>query len=187
MVQRTQKAILQTFRQMLEEMPFDKITVSALVRRSEISPNTFYYHYQDIYALLDAFLREELNQYAVDEVRPGSWKTATTAFLYDCRAHAKIIYHISGSLSRERLEQYVFSQTNDAFYRQICLSTAGFDVPEAQLRATADFLRYAFVGFFLKFLWNKMSDDIDRSVDDLGALFHGVVAQMCSAYPCRTL
>ena len=40
----TQKAILRTFQQMLEEMPFDKITVSALVRRCEISSNTYSSH-----------------------------------------------------------------------------------------------------------------------------------------------
>ena len=57
----TQKAILQTFQQMLEEMPFDKITVSAIVSRCEISSNTFYYHYRDIYDLLDAWLSEQEN------------------------------------------------------------------------------------------------------------------------------
>ncbi len=57
MAQYTQKAILSTFQQMLEEMPFDKITVSALVRRCEISSNTFYYHYSDIYDLLDVAAR----------------------------------------------------------------------------------------------------------------------------------
>ena len=49
----TKKLIMTTFQEMLAEMPFDKITVSALVKRAEGSPNTFYYHYQDIYALLD--------------------------------------------------------------------------------------------------------------------------------------
>ena len=48
MAQYTQKALLSTFQQMLEEMPFEKITVSALVRRCELSSNTFYYHYSDI-------------------------------------------------------------------------------------------------------------------------------------------
>ena len=43
----THKAILQTFEEMLTEMPFEKITVSALVTRCEISSNTFYYHFQD--------------------------------------------------------------------------------------------------------------------------------------------
>lgn len=35
--------------------------------------------------------------------------------------------------------------------------------------------RYAFLGFFLKFLWNRMDDDIDKSVDSLGELFAGFV------------
>ena len=48
MAQYTQKAIVSTFQHMLEEMPFEKITVSALVRRCEISSNTFYYHYREI-------------------------------------------------------------------------------------------------------------------------------------------
>lgn len=33
MAQYTRKAILQTFQEMLERMPFDKITISALVAR----------------------------------------------------------------------------------------------------------------------------------------------------------
>ena len=45
MMQFTEKAIRQTFQDMLTEMPFDKITVTELVKRCEISPNTFYYHY----------------------------------------------------------------------------------------------------------------------------------------------
>ena len=56
MAQYTQKAILRTFQDMLEKMPFDKITVSAIVSNCEISPNTFYYHYRDIYDLLDTWL-----------------------------------------------------------------------------------------------------------------------------------
>ena len=35
--------------------------------------------------------------------------------------------------------------------------------------------RYAFLGFFLKFLWNRMDDDIDKSVDSLWELFTGFV------------
>ena len=31
--------------------------------------------------------------------------------------------------------------------------------------------RYAFLGFVLKFFWNGMDDDIDKSVDSRGELF----------------
>ena len=56
----TEKLIMQTFGEMLDEMPFDKITVSALTRRSDISHNTFYYHYSDIYDLLEVWIRREI-------------------------------------------------------------------------------------------------------------------------------
>lgn len=36
----TKKRIMTTFQAMLEELPFDKITVAALVKRARISPNT---------------------------------------------------------------------------------------------------------------------------------------------------
>ena len=47
MQQFTENAIMEHFEQMLREMPFDKITVTALARHCEISPNTFYYHFSD--------------------------------------------------------------------------------------------------------------------------------------------
>ena len=59
----TKKLIMSTFQEMLEELPFDKITVAALVKRAGISPNTFYYHYQDIYALLDVWFRERAESF----------------------------------------------------------------------------------------------------------------------------
>jgi AcrR family transcriptional regulator len=58
----TQKAIWASFEEMLVEMPFDKITVSALVKRCEVSSNTFYYHYQDIFAELDTLFNAKLGK-----------------------------------------------------------------------------------------------------------------------------
>ena len=80
----TKKLIMTTFQTMLEEMPFDKITVVALVKRAGISPNTFYYHYQDIYALLDAWFRERV-EYFVPQDSSVEWKSATKTMLRQCK------------------------------------------------------------------------------------------------------
>lgn len=56
MANHTKRIIMQTFEEMLDEMPFGKITVSALVERCDISSNTFYYHFKDIYDLLEVWL-----------------------------------------------------------------------------------------------------------------------------------
>ena len=171
----TKRAIMRTFQQMLEEIPFDKITVSALVRRCEISSNTFYYHYQDIYQLLDLWISNELSRFVPGEDSEFTdWKLATKALMRDCREHSRIIYHIFNSISRDRLERYVFTLTDDAFF-QVVRRIAGDQLAEETALEIAAFCRYAYIGFFMQFLWNRMQSDIDESVDRLGVLFDGFV------------
>ena len=97
----TQKAIMGAFGEMLEEMPFDKITVTALVKRCDISSNTFYYHYRDIYDLLDAWFHLELGRFTGEGT---DWHTSTKAVMRECQAHPAKIYHVFNALSRDRME-----------------------------------------------------------------------------------
>ncbi|GKT04309.1 TetR/AcrR family transcriptional regulator [Furfurilactobacillus sp. WILCCON 0119] len=50
---RTQKNIKQAFTELLEQKPFDKITVAEVAELADINRRTFYLHYEDIYALLE--------------------------------------------------------------------------------------------------------------------------------------
>ena len=91
--------------------------VSALVKRAEGSPNTFYYHYQDIYALLDDWFQKQVDA-LVPAGEPIEWKPVTKNILRECRAHSKTIYHVFDSLSRDRLdtlfENFLRSAVQDA-------------------------------------------------------------------------
>lgn len=55
----TEAAIQDAFLKLLSEQPFDKITVTQLVEECQITRRTFYYHYSDLYELLDTILRRE--------------------------------------------------------------------------------------------------------------------------------
>ena len=63
----TKEAISRSFETMLDKMPFDKITVSALVKECGINHNTFYYYYQDIYQLLNEWITQKLGKYAQND------------------------------------------------------------------------------------------------------------------------
>ena len=49
----TKQAIMDGFIELSKQMPIDKITVKKVTDYIGITRNTFYYHYQDIYALLE--------------------------------------------------------------------------------------------------------------------------------------
>ena len=57
----TRSVIKQSFLELLQKYPFPKVTVTAICKKAEITRATFYLHYMDIYALLDAILEEALH------------------------------------------------------------------------------------------------------------------------------
>lgn len=59
---RTKKVIIDVFWQLLEEKPYSKITVQNIVERCQISRNSFYYHFQDIPALVEYSIQEWTEQ-----------------------------------------------------------------------------------------------------------------------------
>ena len=60
----TKAAIMNSFMKLLSENPFDKITVKDIVDDCGINRNTFYYNFQDIYALVDEIMQNEINRIA---------------------------------------------------------------------------------------------------------------------------
>ena len=52
------KLISSTFVKLLSSKPFDKITIKDIVDTCEINRNTFYYHYSDIYGLLEEISKQ---------------------------------------------------------------------------------------------------------------------------------
>lgn len=72
----TEAAIQDAFLKLLSEQPFDKITVTQLVDECQITRRTFYYHYSDLYELLDTILRRETSAHSMNLRRPAVGKSA---------------------------------------------------------------------------------------------------------------
>ena len=182
MANSTKRIIMQTFEEMLEEMPFGKITVSALVARCEISSNTFYYHFKDIFDLLDAWLNKEKEQYQKEVEHIDNWAEGLKSVLHGIKQKSRQVYHIYDSLSRERLERYVFTSVESCFFDYVKERVVKTNVKEETLMRISNFYCYAVLGFFLKFLWEKMDGDIDSDVDELCRIFDGALEYiLCKA------
>lgn len=57
-IRRTRRILKETLIEMLNETPFEQITVTNICNRSEISRITFYTHYNDKYALMEDIFSE---------------------------------------------------------------------------------------------------------------------------------
>lgn len=59
---RSRRLINQAFLELLREKPFEKITVTDIVRRADINRSTFYAHYPDVRGLVEALMDQAVNQ-----------------------------------------------------------------------------------------------------------------------------
>lgn len=158
---------------LLVEMPFDKITVRDISERSGFSRNTFYYYYQDIYAMAEEIFDQEIEKAARKVRKHDSWQEAffdATAF---ATAHKRAILHIYDSSSRNLLETYYQKSILTAMLIYVRRQAEGLRVPEHKIMALARFYTAALTGLSAEWLANDMKGSLDPLIDDLGVLLDG--------------
>ena len=85
-----------------------------------------------------------------------------------CQRNEKLVGRILNYLSKEQVEEALFSpDEDDLFYKFINNAAADSNVTDQQKRDIADFCRYAVIGFFLRSVWNHSTSDVDTMINDL--------------------
>ena len=64
---------MQAFMDLLTRKPLDKITVKDIIEEADINRNTFYYYYENIPDLLDAYFAYELQKFSESTEKSDSF------------------------------------------------------------------------------------------------------------------
>lgn len=161
----TKKAIIQAFEEMLKEKSFGKITVSALVKRCGISSNTFYYHFNNIYDLLETWFEEKKDLFIASATPDDTWVSLLKQFLTALKNNPQIVYHISNDISREQIEFYVFVSVKKYFYETFEKLLPTDQLNKNLITGLAELSCYCFIGIVMDFIWGRMKGDIDTIVN----------------------
>lgn len=105
MTSRKRSAIMESLLKLLDERPLNRISVKDIVEDCGISRNTFYYHFEDMPALVEAVVLEEVDGIMRRYASISSMEECFDAAMQFCVGHRKAIYHIYNSANRDLLEQ----------------------------------------------------------------------------------
>lgn len=101
----TRTAIIRAFLQLLEERPLSKITVKDIVDVCGINRNTFYYHFEDIPALIEAISKEEFDQLVEKHARVDSMEDCLMIAVDEILHKRRIVLHLYNSNNRDLYER----------------------------------------------------------------------------------
>lgn len=105
----TRKAIKETFITLLEERPLSEITIKDIVETCGINRNSFYYHFQDLPALIEEIVKEEAEMIIEKYPSVTSIVQCFDALIEFASHRKRAIMHIYRSVNREVFERHLMT------------------------------------------------------------------------------
>lgn len=171
--QLTKRALEDSLKRLLLEKPLPKITVTDIAQDCGISRMTFYYHFQDIYDLVEWSCEEDAARALAGNKTADTWQTGLLNIFLAVRENRPLIMNVYRSVSRERVERFLQPATRDLVMGVIEEHAAGIRVRQAEKDFLADFFAHAFVGTMLDWIAGGMREDPEKIVARVAAIVDG--------------
>jgi len=177
MSQITKNAMARALMTLLEKKTLDKITVKEIANLSGVNRQTFYYHFQDIYSLLDWIFLTEAENIISTHQSIETWQQDFLAIFQYLQRNKPLILNTYRSIGRESLEQYLYKAVYGFIYDVVRKEAENKEVPQEDIEFFADFYKYAFVGIVLDWVRTGMKEPPEEIVARVAGLFRRIVGR----------
>ena len=170
----TQKAIRETFIELLEEKPLSQITVKMIVEKCGINRNSFYYHYQDIPALIEEMVMEEADRIIEEYPAIDSIETALKAMIDFAGKNRRAILHIYNSVNRDIFEQSLWKVCEYVVENYTDIVLDGKKIDKLDREVIERFYRCECFGVVIEWLNTGTGDDVHKQIERFCELYRGM-------------
>ena len=181
MTARTKRALKEALKRVLKEKSIFKITIKDITEECGVNRMTFYYHFQDIYELVEWSWRDDMGEVFQGIDTYDMWQGYSRVFeiLSDEREVIKNLYREN---HLEHIKQNMYTFTFDLMMELVEAKSVDMDISKEDKEFIAEFYKYAFVGIILDWVKEGMKKDPQQIVKQLNILMDGNVKRAVQAY-----
>ena len=176
MSQMTKRALVASLKELMAEKPLDKITVTDLTEHCGVNRMTFYYHFKDIYDLVEWSCQEDASRALAGKKTYETWQQGLLQIFQAVLDNKPFILNVYRSVSREQVENYLYRITYDLLEGVVEEKAQGMSVRQEDKELIATLYKYLFVGLMLDWIKGDMKGDPQVMVQKLELVIHGSVA-----------
>ena len=171
----TKAALEESLKRLLLKKPLDKITITDITTDCGISRMAFYYHFKDIYDLVEWSCVEDGTKALQGKKTSESWTEGLTQIFEAVLENKPFIMNVYRNVDRERIENYLFKLTYDLIVGVVEKKSKGLNITEEDKKFIADFYKYGFVGIMLEWIREGMKENIEDLVRMMDLTLHDTV------------
>lgn len=172
----TKKLIADGFKTVMEKKSFDKITISDITDQCGLNRQTFYYHFQDKYELLNWILHTEVLAPFTENLTIDNWNERLLQILRIVKENSRFYSNAFRTSHGDEFRQYLFNAVTKIIIDVIDRMTEGHEVSMEDKQFIAEFMSYGVSGSVTKWVRTGMKQSPEATVEYLQDIVNGFKA-----------
>jgi probable dihydroxyacetone kinase regulator len=169
----TKKAIAGSLKKLILQHPLNKLTIRHITDDCGINRQTFYYHFRDIYDLVEWIYTYDAAQAIGENKTYDTWQEGYRQIFHYIEENRDFVTRTYHALSREFLERILYDRTYQLLLGVIREKARGHAVVEGDVSFIAHFYKYGFVGLILDWVDRGLREDPELIITQLNNLICG--------------
>lgn len=182
MSQVTKRALEQSLKNLLLKKPLTKITVGDIADDCGINRMTFYYHFKDIYDLVEWSCLEDARRALAEKKTADTWQQGLLQIFDAVQENKPFILNVYRCVHREQVEKYLQPLVDQLLLGVIEEASAGMTVRDEDKQFIAQIYSYIFIGLMLDWIKDDMRDNPGQIVGRLARLIKGSMPEALSRF-----
>lgn len=171
----TKLALEASLKKQLLHKQLDKITINDLTSDCGISRMSFYYHFKDIYDLVEWVCVEDGKRALQDKKTYDTWSEGLEQIFEAVLENKPFILNVYRCVSRDSVERYLYKLTYNLLADVVEEKSDGIDIAQEDKAFIAQFYKYGFVGMMLEWIDNGMKEDYKELVGKITTTLLGTI------------
>lgn len=177
MSQITKRALEQSLKNLLLKKSLTKITINDITEDCGINRMTFYYHFKDIYDLVEWSCLEDARRALEDNKTHDTWQQGFLQIFKAVRDNKPFVMNVYRCVHREQVEKYLNPLVDNLIRNVIEEESVGITVRDEDKMFISQIYSYVFIGIMIDWINDDMNEDPQKIVDRLSILIQGSVKE----------
>ena len=178
----TKRALEQSLKNLLLKKPLTKITINDITEDCGINRMTFYYHFKDIYDLVEWSCLEDARKALEEKKTHDTWQEGFLNIFEAVLANKPFVMNVYRCVDREQVEKYLKPLTDGLIMGVIDEQSKGITVRDEDKEFIARIYSYVFIGIMLDWIKGDMKEDPRLIIDKLALLIKDSVSDALNRF-----
>lgn len=185
MARKTEKAIADALKKLLAKKPLKKITISDIAGECGINRMTFYYHYRDVYDLIEHICDENLKGALAENRTLADWQVGIRHLMEELQNEKAFYTGLFQSIERDKVTDYMYDLISELMNEGMDQVPKSIAVTKDERKFIVDFYTYAFVGLLLQWVREGMVEEPAVLVERMAKIGQGGLGRGLEAFAKR--